>query len=82
MLKWYGKGQECPISTTEKGGSIPLTYSKHTITLRKTDQESGDNVEQETEEVSWTAIIDSANRLIELSIIRQEILKEIEVENE
>jgi hypothetical protein len=34
--------------------------------------------EQETEEVSWTAIIDSANRLIELSIIRQEILKEIE----
>jgi hypothetical protein len=38
--------------------------------------------EQETEEVSWTAIIDSANRLIELSIIRQEILKEIEVENE
>jgi hypothetical protein len=38
-------------------------------------------VEQETEEVSWTAIIDSANRLIELSIIRQEILKEIEVEN-
>jgi hypothetical protein len=39
-------------------------------------------VEQETEEVSWTAIIDSANRLIELSIIRQEILKEIEVENE
>lgn len=39
-------------------------------------------MEQETEEVSWTAIIDSANRLIELSIIRQEILKEIEVENE
>jgi hypothetical protein len=38
--------------------------------------------EQETEEVSWTAIIDSANRLIELSIVRQEILKEIEVENE
>jgi len=38
--------------------------------------------DQETEEVSWTAIIDSANRLIELSIIRQEILKEIEVENE
>jgi hypothetical protein len=36
------------------------------------------NNEQETEEVSWTAIIDSANRLIELSIIRQEILKEIE----
>jgi hypothetical protein len=34
--------------------------------------------EQETEEVSWTAIIDSANRLIELSIVRQEILKEIE----
>jgi hypothetical protein len=34
--------------------------------------------EQETEEVSWTAIIDSANRLIELSNIRQEILKEIE----
>ena len=32
--------------------------------------------EQETEEVSWTAIIDSANRLIELSIIRQEILAE------
>lgn len=30
--------------------------------------------EQETEEVSWTAIIDSANRLIELSIIRQELL--------
>lgn len=38
--------------------------------------------EQETEEVSWTAIIDSANRLIELSIIRQEILKEIEDKNE
>jgi hypothetical protein len=37
--------------------------------------------EQETEEVSWTAIIDSANRLIELSIIRQEILKEIEDKN-
>lgn len=35
-------------------------------------------MEQETEEVSWTAIIDSANRLIELSIIRQEILKEID----
>lgn len=31
-------------------------------------------MEQETEEVSWTAIIDSANRLIELSIIRQELL--------
>ena len=38
--------------------------------------------DQETEEVSWTAIIDGANRLIELSIIRQEILKEIELENE
>jgi hypothetical protein len=38
--------------------------------------------DQETEEVSWTAIIDSANRLIELSIIRQEILKEIEDKNE
>jgi hypothetical protein len=38
--------------------------------------------EQETEEVSWMAIIDSANRLIELSIIRQEILKEIEDNNE
>lgn len=35
-------------------------------------------MEQETEEVSWTAIIDSANKLIELSIIRQEILKEID----
>lgn len=34
------------------------------------------NNEQETEEVSWTAIIDSANKLIELSIIRQEILAE------
>ena len=34
--------------------------------------------EQETEEVSWTAIIDSANKLIELSIIRQEILAEID----
>jgi hypothetical protein len=38
--------------------------------------------DQETEEVSWTAIIDSANRLIELSIVRQEILKEIEDNNE
>jgi hypothetical protein len=38
--------------------------------------------DQETEEVSWTAIIDSANRLIELSIIRQGILKEIEDKNE
>jgi hypothetical protein len=37
--------------------------------------------EQETEEINWTAIIDSANRLIELSIIRQEILKEIEDKN-
>jgi hypothetical protein len=39
-------------------------------------------VEQETEEVSWTALIDGANRLIELSIIRQELLKEIEDNNE
>ena len=39
-------------------------------------------MEQETEEVSWTAIIDSANKLIELSIVRQEILKEIEDNNE
>jgi hypothetical protein len=38
--------------------------------------------DQETEEINWTAIIDSANRLIELSIIRQEILKEIEDKNE
>jgi hypothetical protein len=38
--------------------------------------------DQETEEINWTAIIDSANRLIELSIIRQEILKEIEDNNE
>jgi hypothetical protein len=38
--------------------------------------------DQETEEVSWTAIIDSANRLIELSIVRQELLKEIEDNNE
>jgi hypothetical protein len=37
--------------------------------------------DQETEEINWTAIIDSANRLIELSIIRQEILKEIEDKN-
>ncbi len=39
-------------------------------------------MEQETEEVSWTALIDGANRLIELSIIRQELLKEIEDNNE
>lgn len=39
-------------------------------------------MEQETEEISWTAILDGANRLIELSIIRQEILKEIEDNNE
>jgi hypothetical protein len=38
--------------------------------------------DQETEEVSWVAILDSAHKLIELSIIRQEILKEIEVKNE
>jgi hypothetical protein len=38
--------------------------------------------EQETEEVSWTALINSANRLIELSIVRQGILKEIENNNE
>jgi hypothetical protein len=38
--------------------------------------------EQETEEVSWTAIIDSANRLIELSIIRQELLSKETQETE